>query len=284
MASLALGNFDGVHIAHKAVLKNAAGYPEPVCLLFKKHPCEVLLGKSPAKILGKEQTEKKIYECGIKRIEYLDFEQIRDYSPEEFFEKILIEKFSASQISCGYNYTFGKNKAGTAKILKELCENAGVKLTVCAEVMYRGEPVSSTRIRKAVQSGEIEKANAMLGYPYFYEGEIVGGKRLGRELGFPTINQLFCESVLKPFAGVYASEVTIKGIKYKGLTNVGNNPTVEGDGFRSETYIFDFEGEVYGENAKTELLKFIRAEKKFNSVSELRAQVLSDIERVKEDV
>ena len=124
----------------------------------------------------------------------------------------------------------------------------------------------------------------MLSYPYFYVSKIEEGKKLGRELGFPTINQYLSESVLKPKSGVYASFVTLEGKKYRGLTNIGSNPTVEGDNFRSETYIFDFSGDAYGKIARTELIHFIREEKKFDSLELLKSQVLSDIERAKANV
>ena len=121
----------------------------------------------------------------------------------------------------------------------------------------------------------------MLGTTYFYSGIIQKGKQLGRELGFPTINQYFGEDVLKPLSGVYESEVILKGKKYKGLTNIGNNPTLENDSFRSETYVFGFSEEVYGETACVMLKRFVRPERQFSSVEELKKQVLSDIEGIK---
>lgn len=282
MLAIALGNFDGVHLAHRAVLKSAAAFHNSICLLFRRHPAEVITGKAPDRLLNAVQTEQKILACGIKQCVYLDFEQVRDMAPERFFEEILIKELGADVLCCGYNYTFGRQKAGDVTTLKALCEAHGIELCVADEMDFEGESISSSAIRRHIRAGEIEKANSMLGYPFFYEGEIIEGKRLGRTLGFPTINQLFGAEMVKPKPGVYASVVTLCGRTYKGLTNIGNNPTIGTDGFRSETYVFDFEKEVYGESAKTELYAFLRAEKKFESVAALTAQVLEDIERAKD--
>lgn len=281
MSSIALGNFDGVHIAHMLVLKKAAEHEDSICLMFKKHPFEVLTGKNPERIYPLEICEKKIYACGVENIEYLDFEEIKDYSPEKFFYDILLERFSAEYLSCGYNYTFGKDKAGDVTLLKSLCKLNGIALTVSPKVEYNSEAVSSSRIRQAIKDGKIEEANAMLGTTYFYSGKIEQGKQLASKLGFPTINQYFSDDVLKPKSGVYESEVIINGNKYKGLTNVGDNPTVKTDSFRSETYIFDFDYDVYGQYATVKLKRFIREEKDLGSLDALKAQVLSDIERIK---
>ena len=284
MKAAALGNFDGVHTAHKTVLKNAARFDESVCLLFKEHPLFHLRGKAPERIIDARSTEEKILECGITRCEYLDFASIKDYSPEKFFEEVLLNKIKADVICCGYNYSFGKDKAGDVELLKKLCKEKGVKLIVAEPVLEDGEPVSSTRIRECIKNGEIEKADKMLGFNFFYSSTVEEGKKLGRELGFPTINQPIPETALKPKSGVYASFVTLEGKRYRGLTNIGSNPTIEGDSFRSETYIFDFCGDAYGKIARIEPVSFIREEKKFASTELLKAQVLSDIERAKANV
>lgn len=281
MTAVALGNFDGVHIAHKAVLEKAAEFENSICLLFNEHPLKVISGKSPKLILSAENTESKIRHSGIKKIVYLNFSDIKDYTPSKFFDKIILTDCKADTVVCGYNYTFGKNKSGNAELLKEFCEKSGVKFFSVPEIEYESLPISSTRIRRAIESGEIEKANEMLGYEFFYNGKIETGKRLGRTLGFPTINQYFGSETVKPLSGVYLSEVTLLGEKYMGLTNIGSNPTIGTDNFRSETFIFDFNGEVYGENAYVSLKNFIRPEKKFSSVEELRQTVQNDIERAR---
>ena len=284
MVAVALGNFDGVHLAHRAVLQNAAQYDKSVCLLFSRHPREVLTGKAPARLLTKEQTERKIKACGIARCHYVDFEQVKEDTPARFFSDILVGELHADVICCGYNYTFGRQRSGDVQTLRALCEQAGITLLVSPEMDYEGESISSSRIRACIRAGNIEAANAMLGESFFYESEIVEGKKLGRTLGFPTINQFLDESLVKPLSGVYASEVIIEGKHYRGLTNIGDNPTIGGEAFRSETYVFGLAREVYGLLASVALTRFIREEKRFESTAQLKAQVLGDIERAKENV
>ena len=284
MKAIALGNFDGVHIAHKAVLQNAARFEESVCLLFRQHPAEALEGKPFSRILTPAQTQKKILQSGIGCCEYLDFEAHKDDPPEQFFEETLCRRYRAEVLCCGYNYSFGQRRQGNVALLRQLCESSGIELIVAEPIRYGGAPISSTRIKQCLGSGAVEQANAMLGYPFFYEGEIVKGKRLGRKLGFPTLNQWFGEGQVKPRAGVYAVRVTIGAQVYRGVSNIGANPTIGSDSFRSETHVFDFDKEVYGQSARIELLRFIRPEKTIERIDALQQQVLEDIERAKENV
>ena len=284
MKSVALGNFDGVHIGHQAVLQAAARLGDSVCLLFDKHPLEVLAGKAPERLLSRQQTVLKILSCGIKKITYADFAMIKDETPAQFFERFLMHYLHAGALSCGYNYSFGKDRAGDVAQLEALCKAHGVALTVAPPVEFEGEAVSSSRIRACIREGQIEKANQMLGYRFFFEEEIVEGKHLGRKLGFPTINQCFPAELVKPRAGVYASRVTIEDKSYRGVTNIGSNPTIGSDSFRAETYLFDFRKNAYGKTACVELCRFIREERKFESVAALQAQVFMDLEGARKDV
>lgn len=279
MTAAALGNFDGVHLAHRSVLEKAAAFDDSVCVMFREHPSKVLFGKEPKLILSPEDNVKKILNTGIKKIEYLDFAEVMDYEPRRFFEEILIKKFGVSFISCGYNYTFGREGKGDVRELRELCREYGAELCALPEVEYKGEAVSSTRIRHEIERGNIEDANVMLGYKFFYHGEIVMGNQLGRQLGFATINQMFTSSAVKPLSGVYLSQVEFGDEIYSGITNIGDNPTVGENCFRSETHILNFERDVYGKDATVSLEKFIRGEKKFSSLEELSRQVHKDIER-----
>ncbi len=281
MSSIAMGSFDGIHIAHKKVLENACLQKgeKSICLTFREHPGKCLNGKAPAALLTADDAYKKIMQTGIDEIVYLDMNKIKDYSPECFFKKILIEKLDAKYLSCGYNYTFGKNRQGTTKTLISLCSGSGVKLNITDEIQYKGEPISSSRIRKAIENGEIEDANSMLGYAFSYTSTVVHGKHLGRQFGFPTANLYLNESLVTPRFGVYTSDVKINGNIYFGVTNIGTSPTVGGKGWRSETNILNFDEDLYGREITVTLKKFLRAEKRFADKNELIAAIRADINR-----
>lgn len=279
MSSIAMGSFDGIHIAHKKVLENACLHKgeKSICLTFREHPGKCLNGKAPAALLTADDAYEKIKQTGIDEIVCLDMNEIKDYSPEKFFEKILIEQLGAKYLSCGYNYTFGKNRQGNTETLKLLCSGSEVKLNITDEIEYKGEPISSSRIRKAIGNGEIKDANNMLGYDFGYTSEVVHGKHMGRQFGFPTANLYLDESLVKPRFGVYTSSIEIDGNIYYGVTNIGTSPTVGGKGWRSETHIFDFEKDIYGRKITVTLKNFLRKEKRFNNKNELIAAVKADI-------
>ncbi len=278
--SVALGYFDGLHIGHKAVISAAKEKAEnglcPAVLLFDEHPKKVISGKNVPFLLQKDIRERMLTENGVRPL-YLSFAHIKELSPEEFVSHILIEKLGAGAVSCGFNYRFGKNGRGDAKLLKEICEKNGIEVSIVSEVLLDGEEVNSTKIRKAVENGEIEKANKMLGFPFVFSSEIFTGDRRGRLLGAPTINQFLPEGLIIPSFGVYAAKVFFDGNEYIGVANVGSRPTFDGVSVRSETYIIGYSGNLYGKNVEVELYKFIRKEKKFPDADSLKAQIASDI-------
>lgn len=278
--AIALGYFDGLHLAHMSVINKAVGYAAdgliPAVLLFDKHPSEVISEKKVPQLLQNEKRDELLREKGILPI-YIGFNNIKDMSPEEFVKEILVRKLNAGAVICGYNYHFGKNSAGDASLLGELSEKYNIRLTVCPPFSLNGEEVSSTKIRKAVANGDIEKANAMLGFPFMFSSEIFTGDRRGRLLGAPTINQYLPEGLTVPRFGVYASEVFFEGRKYTGVTNIGSRPTFDGGSFRSETYIIGFCGDLYGKNVEVHLHAFIRPERKFPDAYTLKKQISEDV-------
>lgn len=281
--AVALGNFDGLHKGHfavinKAVMKKHNGLL-PCILTFDSHPQKILKGSAPKKIMTRSLCEKESEKLGCETVR-LSFEEVRNMTPEEFFSKILIKQMNAEFISCGFNYRFGKNGAGTAETLRKLCEKAGIGFECADEVLCDGVVVSSTIIRQAVENGEIEKANNMLGRYFAYDFEVVHGDRIGKKLlGFPTINQLFPEWHVIPKNGVYASVTEVDGKLYPSMTNIGKRPTVNGDQLRSETCIIGFSGDLYGAHPEVKLIKMIRDEKKFPSLEALSAQLKIDSEK-----
>ena len=282
--AVALGNFDGMHVGHMAVLEAAKSFESegllPVAVLFDEHSLKAITGKAPAMLMTVTERNRIINENGL-RIETLVFNEIRDLSPSDFVEKILVGRLGAAAVCCGYNYRFGKGASGTAQTMREICGRLGLKCRVSGEVDVDRCAVSSTKIRGFIENGEIEKANKMLGRPFGFSSRVIDGDKRGRVLGFPTINQIIPEELAMPRFGVYQSVVTVNGEKYKGVTNVGRRPTVGTEKILSETHILDFDRDIYGENVDVRLIKFIRPEKKFSSFDELARQIKSDAKEVR---
>lgn len=280
--AVALGNFDGLHKGHLAVINEAVMEKHngllPCILTFDSHPQKTLRGSAPKKIMTRSHCEKTATELGCKTVR-ISFEEVRNMSPEEFFNEILIKKLNVGFVSCGFNYRFGKNGTGTAEMLEKLCKNAEIGFRCVGEVLYEGNVISSTRIRQTIENGEIEKANDMLGRHFAYNTEVVHGDRIGKKLlGFPTINQIFPEWHVVPKNGVYASATEVDGTIYPSMTNIGKRPTVGGEELRSETCIIGFSGDLYGTHPEVRLIKLIRDEKKFPSLEALSEQLKIDSE------
>ncbi|MEE1247570.1 MAG: riboflavin biosynthesis protein RibF, partial [Acutalibacteraceae bacterium] len=249
--AVALGNFDGMHVGHMAVLEAAKSFESegliPVAVLFDEHSLKAITGKAPAMLMTVMERNLIIKENGF-RIETLVFNEIRDLSPSDFVEKILVGRLGAAAVCCGYNYRFGKDASGTAQTMCEICGKLGLQCKVSGEVDVDCCAVSSTKIRGFIENGEIEKANKMLGRPFGFFARVIDGDKRGRVLGFPTINQIIPEELAMPKFGVYQSVVTVDGEKFKGVTNIGSRPTVGTEIILSETHILDFDRDIYGEN------------------------------------
>lgn len=277
--AVALGYFDGLHIAHKRVLDAALAQKDkgltPAVILFDEPPVKVLKGINVPRLMTDEDRDASLQEMGFELIK-IPFHTIKDESPEDFVKNILIKELNAAFVSCGYNYRFGKNGEGNAESLLAFGQKEKLAVHISEELCLYGESVSSTRIRKAVEDGEMELAVELLGHPLYFTAPVFSGDHRGRRLGSPTINQYLPENFVVPKFGVYASLVEVAGKTYLGVTNVGNRPTFDGQSVRSETYILDFEGNLYGENIKVGLLKFQRPEKKFDSFDALKKQIAND--------
>lgn len=278
--AVALGFFDGLHLAHRRVLESAAAMRQeglvPCVLLFDDHPQHVLNGKKVPKLLQDAKRDALLKEMGLTAIG-CSFARIRDDSPRAFVEEILIGELNAAFVSCGYNYRFGKNGAGDAGTLQTLCAEHEIKVRVCPEIDRDGEPVSSTAIRRAIEDGDAEKAARMLGRPFSFAAAVVSGDKRGRLLGTPTVNQRLPEDMVVPKYGVYVSEVTVNGERHTGVTNIGSRPTFHAGEVRSETYILDFDGDLYGKTVETALVKYLRPVLAFENAEALKAQIALDI-------
>ena len=200
-------------------------------------------------------------------------------SPEEFVVHVLKGQMNAEAIVAGTDFHFGRNRSGDVAFLKANAEKFRYDLTVVEKAMDGEREISSTYIREELAAGRIEKANELLGYTYSVQGRVVHGKHLGTGMGFPTVNLLPPSQKHLPAFGVYLSEVEIDGKLYPGITNIGRKPTIKGEHLAGvETHIYDWTRDIYGKDVKVRLLTFLRPEKKFDSVEELKAQVLHDKE------
>ncbi len=283
---VALGSFDGLHIGHMAVINNAKNLANmlgatPCIVTFAEHPLKVLRGKEPPALFTGEVKEEAFRSTGVEVVR-LDFASIMHMSPEAFFEEILVKTLHAAGVCCGFNYTFGDGGKGTPELMDRLCAGHGVVFMEAPATVLDGEPVSSTRIRNALLGGNIELANRMLGRPFRYRQQVVDGDKRGRTWGIPTINQPYPEELILPRNGVYASRCIVDGKTYMGATNIGVRPTVSEAGVvNSETYLLDYEGDLYGKYVDICLQEFLRPEKKFDSFEALEEQIKSDIETVR---
>jgi len=279
--SAAIGCFDGLHLGHRKVLEAAINRRgcRPCAISFEPHPLEVMCpGKLQRLTTGAHQA-KLLKQQGIDEIFALDFAGIKDMEPEEFVEQILKNRLNISFISCGYNYRFGRGARADAGELKRLCECIGIRAEIVPQVCVGGEPVSSSAVRRLLKGGQIAGVNRFLGRAYSYDLPVVGGRRVGRTLGWPTINQHFERGMCLPKFGVYATLSNVGGQKLPGVTNIGVRPTVGADRPLSETYIFGFDGDLYGRNIEVELIEFLRPEQSFGSLAELKSAVERDAAR-----
>lgn len=277
--SIALGTFDGFHKGHMAVIDKAKQSKYPFAVLyFDEHPLKALTGKAPAELMSDNVLFRIRYENELD-FYHIDFAEICDQTPEEFFHKILIGELQAGELTCGENYTFGKGGVGKAEDLKRLCEENDIICNIVNTIYYKDEPISSTRIRKAIEEGNIEDANAMLGREFSYSFPVISGNKIGRTIGFPTANQKIPDNFVHLKHGVYASAVEIEHKLYPAVTNFGVRPTVDGDNLFSETYIHGFSGDLYNKYLEVRILKFLRPEQKFENIQQLSAVISKDCEK-----
>lgn len=280
-SAVALGYFDGVHIAHAAVIramKEAEGIATVLTFRLGAQLPDSKAGMRP--ILTPEQRLERLERLGVERVVIPPFEEIAAIPAEEFFRRVLVEQLHARAVVCGFDYSFGRGAAGTPELLERLCREEGIGLTVVPPMEWEGEPVSSTRIRRLLEMGDLPGANALLGYPYYVLGPVIHGRSLGRTLGFPTLNQQLRPEQALPRFGVYNSRTEIEGIAYRSITNIGVKPTIEGERLPlAETHLLDTEGDFYGKTARVSLLEMTRPERKFGDLQELQDTVQQDIAR-----
>ncbi len=283
--AVGLGYFDGIHRGHQAVLGAALKKAReqnlvPVVMLFDIHPRKLISGRVPPMLTSEERKRELLKEMGFTVVDF-NFREAMNYAPEEFIQKSLVDRLGAKFVSCGYDYHYGKGGKGNADTLHRELSARGIESVSLSPILLGEEIISSTKIRQLIMDGEIEKANTMLGKHFTYDFVVKKGDGLGHGLGFPTINQYFPQDFIVPKYGVYLSRSRVGNKYYISVTNVGIRPTVNKDSMRSETCILDFSGDLYGQKIEVSLLKYIRGEIKFGSLSELKAQIAKDIKQAR---
>jgi riboflavin kinase / FMN adenylyltransferase len=282
-----IGNFDGVHLGHRRILETVAdraktiGRPS-VAITFDPHPLAVLRpDHAPRQIQTLRQKEEAIEALGIENLLVIPF--TRDFSltePEDFVRGFLAERLGTAEAYLGQHFAFGRGKRGDLALLKRMGPECGFSASGIEEVFSEGEPISSTRIRNALERGEISGANAMLGREYGLDGIVSKGEKVGHKIGYPTIN-LAPENDFQPADGVYVTRIEIRsfGRRFEGVTNIGRRPTLYDDMRATiETFVLDFSANVYGERVRLFFLERLREERKFPSVEALTEQIARDIE------
>ncbi|MGH2574834.1 MAG: bifunctional riboflavin kinase/FAD synthetase [Ignavibacteria bacterium] len=286
---ISIGTFDGVHLAHRLIINKVlelskSGDARSLIITFDPHPQEVLKSKSPEiKLLTTTDEKLEFFnELGVQNVLIINFtEEFSKTSARDFYEKIVFAKLGISNLVIGYDHMFGRNREGNYNTLTKLSEEFKFKLTRVNEFDIDGVPVSSTRIRNYLAAGEIQKANSLLGYDYSFDGIVIEGDKVGRQIGYPTVNiKPVSYNKLLPDDGVYCVKINCGNQQFYGMMYIGYRPTLsEGTRKAIEVNIFDFESNIYGEKLTINFLTKLRNDIKFNSKEELIKQIGQDKEQ-----
>ena len=281
---LTIGTFDGVHIGHQKIIKRLVEISEiknltPSLLTFFPHPRMVLQKDANIKLINTIDEKKDILkQFGISNLVIKEFtKEFSRLTAEDFVKNILVDHLKAKHIIIGYDHHFGRNRNANIEDLKQFGKDFNFEVEEISKQDINDVAVSSTKIRAALQEGNIKIANTYLGYNFMLTGKVIDGKKLGQTINYPTAN-LHIEETYKliPKHGVYIVKSIIDNITVYGMMNIGHNPTVNGKHQTIETHFFDFNKDLYGQNLKIELLQRLRDEQKFNSVQELQSQLHID--------
>lgn len=292
-AAVTIGNFDGVHLGHQAILQQCRKDTgkNPVVYTFRPHPHMVLRADRKVPLLVTYDEKLSVLESlGIDAVIEQPFgREFSSLSAENFFSDVLIQKIGVRSIVVGYDFGFGKDRQGSLKLLQDLCQKSDVRLTIVKPHQVNGVVPSSSEIRKLLFESQIEKANALLGRAFSYQGVVVKGDSRGNQLGFPTANlkthPIELDGKLILPSGVYHTNTQVDGKKFPSVTNIGVRPTFHNESkVLIETHLLDFKGDLYGETIEVQFAKKIREERKFSDVQELRTQIQKDIDHVRERI
>jgi len=285
-----LGNFDGIHLGHQRIFERVREEARrlagaSVVVTFEPHPLKILSPEQCPPLLTPFKKKMMLMEqTGVEKVLCIQFTKaFAELSPFEFVKNVLEGKLGAKKIIVGYNYRFGRGKSGNAQSLKEHCSRLGIEVEVMEALTIDDTVVSSSKIREFIKGGEVERASTLLGRDYPVMGKVIRGAQRGYALGFPTANLEITEE-LYPKPGVYAVTVEWHGQGWKGLANVGFNPTFDGKMLTVEVHILHFDHEIYGDEIQVSFIRRIRDEIRFHSQQELIEQIRKDIQWVKKNV
>jgi len=282
---IAIGNFDGFHLGHCKIidtLKSISKDMKLASMIMTFTPNPKVYFNPGFQLISTDEQKKRLLESqGVDKVSIINFETIVNMTDERFLIDILLSKYRMKHIVMGENFRFGKGRAGDISLLKESSMRYGFGFTVVQPVMMDGIRISSTRVREQLAGARIEESNRMLGRLYNIEGIIVEGDRLGRQLGFPTINISTGNTILPD--GVFKSSVEIEGERFKSISYIGFRPTFKGREKKVESHIFDFNREVYGKQVTLYFERKIRDEMKFESQNSLIKQIHLDIKNLEVD-
>ncbi len=310
---VALGNFDGVHLGHRAVIESlsiaamrstlsssvgstnvssSAGerdnavqiavshlYIYTTVVSFDPHPQAFFSGQPRSLLTVLEEKVQELGNLGVEQLVLLPFDAaLSALTPEAFVEQILVQRLKAQNISVGFNFCFGYQRSGTAEDLKAIAAQHGIPVSIISPQTLDGEQVSSSEIRQALEVGDAERAKRLLGRPYTLTGTVVQGQQVGRTIGFPTANLRVSSEKFIPRRGVYRVSVEATGLAQPqlGVMNIGRRPTVEGESETIEVHLLDWSQDLYGHTLTIHLEQFLRPEQKFESLDALKAQILQD--------
>ncbi|MCH5324401.1 MAG: bifunctional riboflavin kinase/FAD synthetase [Eubacterium sp.] len=275
--AVAVGFFDGLHLGHMEVIKEAFRH-EAASAMFTFHSDTALPKREKIEnLLSNDMKLEKLAQTGLEYIYSPDFDTVRDYTAEDFVSRVLVKIMNAKTVICGFDFRLGSGGGCDAEQFKRICGRYGIETVIIPPFSLDGQIVHSTAIKNLIKDGEIARANRLLGYEFGYEGEVIYGNRLGRTIGFPTINQLFPDNIVMPRFGVYKSSVEVDGVIYRSVTNIGVKPTVDyKDRPLGETHIDGFDGDLYGRTLRVSLERFIRPERRFDSLDGLKEQLARD--------
>lgn len=282
----ALGFFDGVHLGHQALLAACKDLAQKHgcatgAITFDRHPNTVINSSTLPLLYPGKMRSRFLTQYGAKNVIFLFFTEELMHKNWRDFLQMLVESFDAAGFVCGDDFRFGYKGEGNAQMLKAFCEENGLPCAIVPEQTVNGQRVSSTAIRLALAAGDLETANAMLGRPHTLTGTVSYGRGIGRRIGFPTANFTVKSDILLPCQGVYATHVIADGVHYPAVTNIGSRPTVGGHSVRIESWLLNFDDNLYDQELTVELHAYLRPEQKFDSLDELKAQIHKDAEQAR---